>query len=93
MSSWREGEGISEREAAMMLEGDLEYTEVRCGEDSIEADHELLEDSDLKSGQEDDHDRERLLAALKQAQEIFTLQTGNNSNTVKEIDLKINCLS
>ena len=81
------------REAARMLEGGLEYTQARFGEDSVEAGHELLKYSDvllviLQSGMEDGHDRRRLCNALKQAQRIFTLQTGEQSKTVKEIKAK-----
>ena len=78
------------REAALMLEKGLEYTEVRYGEDSIEAGHELLKYTDvllavLQSGQEEAHTKKRLRDSLKQAQRIFTLQTGKQSKTVKEI--------
>ena len=86
------------REAALMLERGLEYTGVRYGEDSVEAGHKLLKYSDvllvvLQSGQDDGHTRQRLCDALKQAQKIFTLQTGKQSKTVKEIKDKIKYLS
>ena len=89
-----EVDGGNVREAALMLERGLEYTEVRYGEDSVEAGHELLKYSDvllviLQSGMEDGHDKRRLCNALKQAQKIFTLQTGKQSKTVKEINEKI----
>ena len=81
------------KEAARMLERGLENTEVRCDEDSIEAGHELLEDSDLQSGQEVGHDREGLCIAFKKAEKIFALRTGKPHKTVKEIELKIKYLS
>ena len=86
------------REAAGMLERGLEYTGIRYGEDSVEAGHELLKYSDvllvvLQSGQDDGHTRQRLCHALKQAEKIFTLQTGKQSKTVKEIKDKIKYLS
>ena len=86
------------REAAGMLKRGLEYTGVRYGEDSVEAGHELLKYSDvllvvLQSGQDDGHTRQRLCDALKQAEKIFTLQTGKQSKTVKEIKDKIKYLS
>ena len=74
------------------------YTQVRYGEDSIESGHELLKYTDvllavLQSGQEEAHTRKRLRDSLKQAQRIFTLQTGKQSKTVKEIKEKLKYLS
>ena len=85
-------------EAVRLLGLGLEYTEVRYGEDSIEAGHELLKFSDVllvgfQSGQEDGRARMRLCDTLRHAQKIFTLQNGKQSKTVKEIEEKLNFLS
>ena len=81
-------------EALPRLRLGVEYASARFGEDSIELGHELLKLSDvllagLQAGQGTRVDQGTLLAALRQANNIFSTQHGHNSRNCREIQQKI----
>ena len=81
-------------EAVPRLQLGVEYARARYGEDSIELGHELLKLSDvlvasLQAGQANRADQGTLLGVLRQANNIFSTQHGQNSRNCREIKQKL----
>ena len=84
-------------EAVPRLRLGVEYASARYGEDSIELGHELLKLSDvllagLQAGQGTPGDQMTLLGVLRQANNIFSTQHGQNSRNCREIQQKLTFL-
>ena len=81
-------------EAVPRLKLGVEYASARYGETSIELGHELLKLSDvlvasLQAGQGNRADQGTLLGVLRQADNIFRTQHGQNSRNCREIQQKL----